>query len=130
VVGAVTNGRALTEAAERLKPDVIVADINMPQLNGLEALESLRRQNPGVKAIFLTVNEDVDTASDAIRHGACGYVLKKAASSAPVSGRYRQFWPGGFISRLPFPKSPSVYSSRARKVPRPGKASRCANVEC
>ena len=81
VVGAVTNGRALTEAAERLKPDVIVADINMPQLNGLDALEGLRKQNPTVKVIFLTVNEDVETASDAIRRGACGYVLKKAASS-------------------------------------------------
>lgn len=81
VVGAVTNGRALMDAAEKLKPDVIVADINMPQLNGLDALEGLKKQNPTVKLIFLTVNEDAETASEAIRRGARGYILKNAAAA-------------------------------------------------
>ncbi len=81
VVGAVSNGRALMGAAEKLKPDVIVADINMPQLNGLDALEGLKKQNPAAKLIFLTVNEDLETASEAIRRGACGYILKNAATS-------------------------------------------------
>src|SRR6185295_17568021 len=69
VVGAVADGRALMEATERLQPDVIVADINMPQLNGLDALEGIRKRNPAVKVVFLTVNEDVETALDAIRRG-------------------------------------------------------------
>jgi DNA-binding NarL/FixJ family response regulator len=60
---------------------VIVADINMPHLNGLEACETLLRKVPESKTIFLTVNEDADTAEEAIRRGAFGYLLKKAAST-------------------------------------------------
>src|SRR5688572_6150599 len=81
IVGAVIDGRGLLEAAERLKPDVIVADINMPQLNGLDACEILKKKNPGTKLIFLTVTEDADTASEAIRRGALGYVVKGSAAS-------------------------------------------------
>jgi DNA-binding NarL/FixJ family response regulator len=81
VVGAVTNGHRLVEAAVKLKPDVIVADINMPQLNGLDACEALTKKLPDAKLIFLTVNEDAETASDAIRRGASGYVVKKTAAA-------------------------------------------------
>ncbi|MHC1767263.1 MAG: response regulator [Verrucomicrobiia bacterium] len=81
VVGTVTDGRALIEAALRLKPEVIVADISMPRLNGLDACEHLSEKLPDTWLIFLTVNEDPDVASDAIRRGAAGYLLKKAAAS-------------------------------------------------
>lgn len=81
VIAAVTDGRALVESAQRLRPDVIVADIGMPQLNGLDACEQLKATLPEVKLIMLTVNEDPDVAAEAIRRGALGYLLKKSASS-------------------------------------------------
>ena len=79
VVGTALDGRTLIAMAEKLRPEVIVADINMPNLNGLEACGRLMQQLPGSKVIFLTVNEDPDSAEEAIRRGASGYVLKKAA---------------------------------------------------
>ena len=81
VVGAVADGQALVQAAESLKPDVIIADISMPLLNGLDAAERLMERVPGVKLVFLTVSEDPEVAAEAIRRGAAGYVLKKSASS-------------------------------------------------
>ncbi len=81
VVGTAKDGRVLLSAAEELKPDVIVLDIAMPQLSGLTAARRLKRMMPEVKLIFLTVNEDPDLASEAIRAGASGYVLKNSAAS-------------------------------------------------
>src|ERR1041385_5351996 len=81
VVGTALDGHSLISMAEKLHPDVIVADINMPNLNGLEACERLMKKVPESKIIFLTVNEDAETAEEAIRRGASGYVLKKAASA-------------------------------------------------
>jgi len=80
VVGAVTDGHALVEAAALLEPDVIVADVSMPHLNGLDACERVRQQLPRVKIVFLTMNADPDTAAAAFRRGASGYVLKSSAS--------------------------------------------------
>jgi len=81
VVGTVTDGQALVKAAEALKPDVILADISMPKLNGLDAAERLRARMPNAKLLFLTVSEDPDVAAEAIRRGAAGYLLKKSASA-------------------------------------------------
>ena len=81
VVGTVADGRALVEAAPKLKPDVIVVDIAMPLMNGLEAGLRLKELMPSVKLIFLTMNEDHDLAVDAIRSGASGYLLKSSAAS-------------------------------------------------
>ncbi len=81
VVGTARDGRVLLGAAQELKPDVIVLDIAMPQLSGLTAARRLKRMMPEVKLIFLTVNEDPDLASEAIRAGASGYVLKNSAAS-------------------------------------------------
>ena len=81
VVGAVTDGHAMIQAAERLKPDVIVADISMPRLNGLDACQRVHERLPDTRLIFLTMNEDPDVAAEAIRRGASGYVLKKSAAS-------------------------------------------------
>ncbi len=81
VVGTARDGRALLGAAQELNPDVIVLDIAMPQLSGLTAARRLKRMMPEVKLIFLTVNEDPDFASEAIRAGASGYVLKNSAAS-------------------------------------------------
>jgi DNA-binding NarL/FixJ family response regulator len=81
VVGAVADGRALLDAAPRLRPDVVVLDVAMPQLNGLDAARQLRRVMPGVKVIFLTVSEDPDLAAEAFRAGGSGFVLKNSAAS-------------------------------------------------
>ena len=81
VVGTVADGRALVETAPQLKPDVIVVDIAMPLMNGLEAGLRLKELMPSVKLIFLTMNEDPDLAVEAIRSGASGYLLKSSAAS-------------------------------------------------
>jgi DNA-binding NarL/FixJ family response regulator len=81
VVGAVGDGRALLAAAPALQPDVVVVDIAMPLLNGLDAACQLKRLMPGVKIIFLTVSEDPDLAAEAFRTGASGYLLKNSAAS-------------------------------------------------
>lgn len=80
VVGAVLNGHLLIEAATRLRPDVIVTDISMPGLNGLEALERLKEEASEVKVIILTVHADPALAVEAIRSGASGFVLKLSAA--------------------------------------------------
>jgi DNA-binding NarL/FixJ family response regulator len=81
VVGAVTDGRALLEAAPKLRPDVVVLDIAMPLLNGLDAARQLKRLMPAVKVIFLTVNEDPDLAAEAFRAGGSAFLLKNSAAS-------------------------------------------------
>jgi len=80
VVGIVADGRALVKAAERLRPDVIVLDIAMPQLNGLDAGRLVRQAMPGVKLIFLTMNEDPYLVGEAFRAGASAYLLKQGAA--------------------------------------------------
>jgi DNA-binding NarL/FixJ family response regulator len=79
VVGSVTDGRSLLEAAERLQPDVIVVDIAMPQLNGLDAGRKLQQKMPGIKLIFMTMNEDPYLIGEAFRAGASAFLLKQAA---------------------------------------------------
>ena len=81
VLGTVANGRDLLEAAPRLLPDVVLVDIAMPLLNGLEAGRQLKTRMPSLKLIYLTMNEDVDYAEQAIAAGASGYLLKKSAAS-------------------------------------------------
>jgi DNA-binding NarL/FixJ family response regulator len=81
VVGAVGDGRALLEAAPRLRPDVVVLDIAMPELNGLDAARQLKRLMPDTKVVFLTMNEDPDIAAEAFRAGASGYLVKNSAAA-------------------------------------------------
>lgn len=85
IVGQVGDGRALVEAAEALKPEVIVLDIAMPLLNGLEAGRQIKHKLPSVKLVFLTMNEDPDLAAEAFRAGASGYLLKRSAASELMS---------------------------------------------
>ena len=79
IVGVVFDGRALLEVAKQLRPDVIVIDIGMPLLNGLEAGLRLKREMPAVKIIFLTMNSDANLAVQAMRGGASAYLLKSSA---------------------------------------------------
>jgi DNA-binding NarL/FixJ family response regulator len=80
LVGVVGDGRALIEAVGRLAPDVIVADITMPHLNGIDALASLRQSGNTVPVVFLTMHRDVAFARRALEAGAAGFVLKHSAS--------------------------------------------------
>jgi DNA-binding NarL/FixJ family response regulator len=81
VVATVSDGRALLSVAPELKPDVIVLDLSMPELNGMEAGLQLRRLLPRTKIVVLTMNEDPDIPREALRHWASGYLLKKSAGS-------------------------------------------------
>jgi DNA-binding NarL/FixJ family response regulator len=81
VVGVFTNGRALVRAAGELKPDVVVLDIAMPILNGLDAGRQLKQILPAVKLVYLTMNSDVVLAAEAFRRGASGYLLKTCAAA-------------------------------------------------
>jgi DNA-binding NarL/FixJ family response regulator len=76
VVGAVNNGQAATDAAVRLCPDVILMDISMPVMNGIEAADQLIRMHTKAKIVFLTVHDDPDFVGAALATGAAGYVLK------------------------------------------------------
>jgi DNA-binding NarL/FixJ family response regulator len=84
LVDVVEDGRALVAAARKLRPDVIVADITMPHLNGLDALPKLKKDNPGVKVVFLTMHKDVAYARRALESGASGFVLKHSAPAELV----------------------------------------------
>ncbi len=76
LAGIVHDGRALVETAERLHPDVIVTDISLPLLNGLDAIRQIRSRFPTIKAVVLTMHGDARMAVDAFRAGARGFVLK------------------------------------------------------
>jgi DNA-binding NarL/FixJ family response regulator len=84
VVGSVADGRALVRAAGELKPDVIVLDIAMPVLNGLDAGRQVKKMLPAVKLVYLTMNPDPDVAAEAFARGASGYLLKTCAASEMV----------------------------------------------
>ena len=81
VVGTATDGRQMLQKVTKLKPDVVLMDIAMPNLNGFDAGEKLKKILPDVKLIFLTVNEDPDMVTEAFRIGANGYLLKSSASA-------------------------------------------------
>ena len=84
LAGIVEDGRAMVKAARELHPDVIVADISMPLLNGIDALAHLKQHDPDVRVVFLTMHRDVAYARRALEAGAAGFVLKHSASAELV----------------------------------------------
>src|SRR5262245_48899274 len=76
VVGTVSDGRALGRAAAELRPHLIIIDVAMPILNGLDAGQQIKELLPSVKLVFLTMNHEADLAAEAFRRGASGYLLK------------------------------------------------------
>jgi DNA-binding NarL/FixJ family response regulator len=79
VLGTVADGAGLVDAARRLQPDVIVTDVTMPGLSGLEALRGIREVGLTPKVVFLTVHADIQLAADALRASAAGFVVKDTA---------------------------------------------------
>lgn len=84
LVGMVEDGRALIAAARTLKPDIIVADISMPYMNGIDAMAQLKKDNPKVKVVFLTMHQDPAYARRALDAGAHGFVVKHSAAAELV----------------------------------------------
>ena len=79
VVGAVADGRTLVEMAARLRPEVIVLDISLPLLNGIDAARQIKKEQPEAKILFVTMHANPAYLKDALGAGAQGYVLKTAA---------------------------------------------------
>jgi DNA-binding NarL/FixJ family response regulator len=80
IVGTATDGRALLAAVEQVKPDIVVADISMPLLNGIDAVRQLKKSAPDVRVVFLTMHADVSFAAKALEAGGSGFVLKTSAA--------------------------------------------------
>jgi DNA-binding NarL/FixJ family response regulator len=100
VVGTFADGRALVEAAPALKPNVVVLDISMPNMNGFNAGQRLKQLIPAVKLIYLTMNQDQDMAAEAFRLGANGYLLKNSAGSELVEAIRQVVRGGSYVTRL------------------------------
>jgi DNA-binding NarL/FixJ family response regulator len=78
LIGCVGDGRTLVKSALEMRPDLVLLDLGLPELNGLEAGRELKKLMPGLKLIFLSMNRDPDIVREALRIGASGYVLKDA----------------------------------------------------
>ena len=98
LVGIVDDGARMLEAARRLLPDAIVADISMPQLNGIEALTALRDEGIDIPVIFLTMHREAEYAAMAMESGAAGYVLKHAAPDELILALRTALEGGTFVS--------------------------------
>lgn len=84
LIGTAEDGRALVEAAERLQPDMVLLDISMPRLNGIDAARRLKRDHPEMKFIFVTMHADPSYVNEAFKAGASGYLLKRSAAQELV----------------------------------------------
>jgi two-component system response regulator NreC len=89
VVGEATNGREAVAKAEELKPDVVIMDITMPEMNGIEATTELKRRLPRTKVLFLTMHENEELLFRTVQAGGSGYVLKKSADKELVEAIYQ-----------------------------------------
>ncbi len=94
VVGTVTDGQALVKAAQWLKPDIIISDISMPKLNGLDAIRALQICAPQSKVIVLTSYQEPDYVTLAFDAGAHGFLLKRTALAAELSQALRHVLAG------------------------------------
>ena len=100
VVGIVSDGRALLEMAMKVKPDVIILDITMPRLNGLDAGEQIKQQLRSVKLVYMTMNLAADVAAEAFRRGASGYVLKQSAADELLTALRKVLKGESYLSSL------------------------------
>jgi DNA-binding NarL/FixJ family response regulator len=106
LVGVSTTGLEMVEASARLRPHLIVADVSMPILNGIDALRRMRRQGDLTRVIFLTMHPDVTSATRALEAGASGYVLKHSASDELITAIREALAGRTFVS--PALRSPAV----------------------
>jgi DNA-binding NarL/FixJ family response regulator len=100
VVGIADNGRSLIRLAGELKPDVVVLDIAMPHLNGLDAADQIKHFLPATKLVFMTMNMSPEVAAEAFRRGASGYVVKSAAAEELVRAIRRALKSESYLSPM------------------------------
>jgi DNA-binding NarL/FixJ family response regulator len=100
IVAIVHDGRRLMEAAQELRPDVILVDIGMPLLNGLQAAGSIKRLLPNVKLVYVTVNDDAELVAEAFRRGASAFLPKTSAGSELVTAIHTVLDGGTYVSSL------------------------------
>ena len=93
LVGMVEDGRALLEAAQKVKPDIVILDVSMPLLNGIDAATQLKKVQPAIKIIFVTMHADADYVRSAFEAGASGYLLKRSAVDE-LEQAIRAVWAG------------------------------------
>ena len=93
LVGMVEDGRALLEAAQRIQPDIVILDVSMPLLNGIDAATQLKKSYPSIKVIFVTMHADADYVRSAFEAGASGYLLKRSAVDE-LEQAIRAVWAG------------------------------------
>jgi DNA-binding NarL/FixJ family response regulator len=118
VTGTVTDGRSLVTEAIRLKPDIIILDIGMPLLNGLDAARRIRDQLPSIRLIFLTMQQNAHLAAAALEMGHTGFVLKHAAASELVTA-IEMVWRGQpYISPKLQPGASVAHKSLVSKSPK------------
>jgi DNA-binding NarL/FixJ family response regulator len=115
VVGTVVDGRALITEALRLKPDVIVVDIGMPLLNGLDAAKRVREQLPRVKLVFLTMQDNPNLAAAALELGSAAFVLKHSAGSELLKAIDQVMHGKCFVTPKLRPEDWAVQKTRARQ---------------
>jgi DNA-binding NarL/FixJ family response regulator len=115
IVGKVEDGRALVAAAQQLNPDIIVTDMTMPLLHGLEACRQLKRL-VGSKVIFLTMHADVAYAKEAFQAGASGYLLKRNAASELIDAIHTVIQGQTYVTPMVFADNqmPVEYESRSQ----------------
>ena len=115
VVGSVVDGLALTTEALRLKPDVIVVDIGMPLLNGLDAAKRVREQLPRVKLVFLTMRVNPNLAAAAVELGSAAFVLKQSAGSELLAAIDQVLHGACYVTPKLRPENWAVQKDRARQ---------------
>jgi len=115
VVGVVTDGRALLAEATKLRPDVIVLDVAMPLMNGLDAATHLKQLLPNAKVVFLTMKDDPNLAAAALNLGAIGYVLKHSAASELLKAISEVLRGKSYVTPKLKPENWAVREARARQ---------------
>lgn len=118
IVGIAPDGRTLLSLAPRVKPDVVVLDLGMPLLNGMDAGEQLKKMLPQTKIIVLTMSEDFDLAAHALRNWASAYLLKKSVGSELVKAIRTVLKGGSYVT----PKVATRLLEEFVRDPRPGRA--------
>ena len=100
VVGTVADGRYVEDAVVEFKPNIVLMDIYMPRLNGLDAGEQVKKKHPGIKLVFLSMTLAVDVVTEAFRRGASGYVLKQSAATELLLAVYKVSRGESYLSPL------------------------------
>lgn len=100
LVGVVHDGRALLDAVENLRPDVVLTDISMPLLNGIDAIRQIRAKSPAPRVVVLTMHRETQLAADAFRAGAVGYLLKTSPGDELITAIQQAYQGRAYVTSL------------------------------